>query len=93
MINISTDLIGYTGTVVGTLIMLPQVIKVFRTKKTEDVSVLMTILYLLNCVLWLWYGHRIHAAPVMVANGAGGVIGTILFVLKLKYDTHRKEGH
>lgn len=86
MIDVSTNLIGYAGTAIGTILMLPQVIKIWREKKAGDISIITAALYILNCILWFWYGCRISANPVILANGIGGIIGIVLFVLKFKYD-------
>lgn len=80
-----TDFIGYTGSVVGTLIMLPQVVKSLETKQVQDVSAIMLLLYLANCLLWLVYGIRLRAKPVMIANVAGFVIGAAQMALKIMY--------
>ncbi|MGA9365526.1 MAG: SemiSWEET family transporter [Bacteroidota bacterium] len=79
------NLVGYTAAVVGTFLMLPQVVKSWRTKRVEDLSLGMTILYFLNCLLWLIYGLLITAVPMIVANSTGLVISIIQVALKLKY--------
>ena len=79
------NLIGYTAAVVGIFLMLPQVVKSWRTKRVEDLSLGMTILYFLNCFLWLLYGLLISSFPMIVANSAALVISIIQVVLKVKY--------
>lgn len=85
MIISLTDIVGYTGTVVGTFLMLPQVVKSFRAKKTRDVSMGMVILYFLNSVIWATYGWLLPSTPLIVANSIAVVISIIQLVLKLKY--------
>ena len=53
----------------------------------DDLSLAMVLLYLGNCALWLVYGVLINAGPVIVANGAGLVIGVVQLVLKIRYTT------
>ncbi len=79
------DLVGYAGSVVGTCIMLPQVIKSWRTKRVQDLATFMLVLYLVNCLLWLAYGILILAKPVIIANVAGFIIGGTQVALKIKY--------
>ncbi len=92
MINTTTDLltqiIGYLAATIGTLLMLPQVIKVIKTKKVNDVSLMMCVLYFLNCSLWLTYGLLILAWPVIVCNFIALIVSIIQLALKLKY--HQK---
>jgi len=84
-----TELIGYSAAAVGTSLMLPQVFKAFRTKRLDDVSSLMLLLYLINCLLWLAYGIMIEALPVIVCNLLALVISILLLFLKSRYGSIR----
>ncbi len=85
MATLIANLVGYTATLVGTFLMLPQVIKSFKTKQVRDVSFAMTILYFLNCLLWLAYGLLISAFPVIIANSIGLLVSIVQVSLKIKY--------
>lgn len=83
--SILTDVIGYLAATVGTLIMLPQVIRSIRTKHANDVSMVMLIAYIVNCVLWDIYGILLHSLPLILCNSIALVIGSIQMYLKIKY--------
>jgi MtN3 and saliva related transmembrane protein len=83
--NLITNIIGYTATVIGTSIMVPQIIKALKTKRMDDVSSGMVWLYFFNCLLWLTYGLLIGATPVAVANGIGLIVGLVQVWLKLRF--------
>lgn len=87
MNEIFTNIIGYAATVVGILIMLPQIYKSWKTKKVNDLSMGMVFLYFLNCLLWLIYGLLIVAPPIIVANAIGLIISIFQLLLKLKYNS------
>lgn len=80
-----TDLTGYAAVVVGTSLMLPQVVKSLRTKKMGDVSLGTVALYFFNCLLWLVYSWLIHAWPPVVANAIGLAISVLQIRLKMLY--------
>lgn len=80
------EIIGYIGVVVGTSLMLPQVIRILKTRKVLDLSLGMTLLYFFNCLLWLVYGVLISATPIIVGNAIALIISITLIALKLKYD-------
>lgn len=80
-----SNIVGYAASVVGISLMLPQVIKAVRTKRMRDVSLLMIILYVLNCALWLTYGLLLAAPPVILTNGTCLAISLLLLGLKLHY--------
>jgi MtN3 and saliva related transmembrane protein len=82
---IVTGIIGTLAAVIGTSLMLPQVIKSFRTKQVAGVSWLMLFLYFLNCALWLAYGILIVSIPLVVCNGIGSGIGLIQLCLHKHY--------
>jgi len=85
MTSTVANLVGYLGAIVGTSMMLPQIIKIVRTKKADDVSLLMAVLYFLNCVLWLTYGWLIVAWPVIVANATALLISIFQIIVKQKH--------
>lgn len=79
------DGIGYLAALFGTSIMLPQLIKTIKTRKAEDLSLVMLIVYLINCSLWFWYGMLIQSKPVIFCNIIAFLIGAIQTWLKIKF--------
>lgn len=79
------EIVGFLAAIVGTSLMLPQVIKSLKTKKVDDLSFLMLFLYVLNCALWLAYGLMINALPVIACNFVALLISFFQLFLKLKY--------
>ena len=80
------EMIGYAAAVVGTSLMLPQLIKSIRSKKVRDLSYGMLILYFFNCLLWMVYGLLILAWPVVICNAIAFVISIVQLVIKIIYD-------
>lgn len=80
-----TNLVGYSATIAGTFLMVPQLLKLLRTKRTDGISLIMMGLYVVNCLLWLYYGFLLKAPPVVIANGIGGSVGVIQLILAAKY--------
>ena len=85
MDNIFLNIIGYSAAVIGTSLMLPQVIKSYKTKSVADLSWGMLILYFLNCALWLIYGILISASHLILTNAIALVINVIQVLLKLRF--------
>lgn len=79
----SADIVGYAATVVGTSMMLPQLVRSYRTKHMRDVAWGMITLFLINCLLWLAYGLMIGAPPMIVANSVGFLISLALLGMKI----------
>jgi MtN3 and saliva related transmembrane protein len=85
------DTVGYTGTVVGTLVMLPQLVKTWRTRQVQDLSLWMLALYFVNCALWLSYGILISARPIVVCNAIALVISAVQVWMKLAFGRIRPQ--
>lgn len=63
-----TEILGYIAAVGTTGAFVPQAIKVFKTKKTDDLSVGTFILMSAGILLWDIYGVLINSFPIIVAN-------------------------
>ncbi|GIR50383.1 MAG: hypothetical protein CM15mP59_1250 [Flavobacteriaceae bacterium] len=53
------ELIGFIAAVCTTFAFLPQVIKVWKTKQTKDLSLRMYTIMFIGICLWFVYGLRI----------------------------------
>lgn len=80
------NIFGYIATTIGLLMMLPQIIKMYTTKKVEDVSLLTIYFYLVQSILWTIYGYLISAGPVLVGNAIATIIAIYELYLKLKHE-------
>ena len=58
-----TVIVGYLAAVFGTALMLPQVYKSIKTKRVDDISMSMLVVYVINCffVGSIWLVHSCHA--------------------------------
>ncbi|HEX3008401.1 MAG TPA: SemiSWEET family transporter, partial [Bacteroidales bacterium] len=75
----------------GTILMLPQTYKSYKTKKVNDISMSMLVVYIINCALWEVYGWLLHSDPIIVCNLIALVIGMIQIGIKLKYRNRELE--
>jgi MtN3 and saliva related transmembrane protein len=83
--KITVDIFGYAATTIGTIVFLPQVIQIWRTKKADDVSLLSFIMIFVACILWITYGVMILAYPIIIVNSVILVLSSIIIVMKLKF--------
>jgi MtN3 and saliva related transmembrane protein len=82
-----TEIIGYLAAVFGTALMMPQLYKSFKTKRVDDISMVMLVVYLINCSLWETYGILIKSNPVIICNFLALIIGSIQVYAKKKFQT------
>ena len=79
------EIIGYAAGLVIVLSWIPQVIKSYRTRSVNDLSLLMIILILIGIALWIIYALIVKDRPVLAVNIVLAVIISYLLYLKAKY--------
>jgi len=77
---------GYLAAFCTTASFLPQVIKVFKTKHTKDISLGMFLLMTAGVSFWLIYGLLISSPPIIMANSVTVVLSFYILFMKLKLD-------
>ena len=68
MTEFTKEIIGYIGGVMSSISFLPQVIKIWKTKSAEDLSMLTLIFLSCNMTLWLVYGILNNSKPIWITN-------------------------
>ena len=64
----STDIIGFTGTALLAVTMLPQVYKTFKHKRAHDLAWMYLILQIFANILFLIYGYLLPRLPIILSN-------------------------
>jgi MtN3 and saliva related transmembrane protein len=78
-------LLGLAAGFFTTVGFVPQILKSVRTKRMDEVSLLMPMLLSLGMLLWLLFGLMIGSAPVIIWNAIGLALNLFLAGLKLYY--------
>ena len=80
------EIIGLIAAVCTTFAFIPQVMKVWKTKQTKDLSLRMYSIMFIGIILWLVYGIRIDSLSIIIANVVTAtLVGTILvYIIKAK---------
>ncbi len=79
------DVLGMIAATLSTISFLPQVIKVWQTRSTKDLSTITLVSLNLGIFLWLVYGFLIQKAPVIIANAITLILTLTMLFLKRKY--------
>ncbi|WP_320667841.1 SemiSWEET transporter [Prochlorococcus sp. MIT 1307] len=81
------ELYGYIAALLTTIAFLPQLIRTFRTKSADDVSLLMLVIFIIGLLFWILYGWQSKAFPVLIANLVTLILNCSILLLKLVYRT------
>jgi MtN3 and saliva related transmembrane protein len=64
---------------------IPQVLRVWQTRHTQDISLLMYTFFTLGVALWLVYGILLDAWPIIIANSITLLLAGTVLVLKQRF--------
>lgn len=86
-------IVGLSAALLTTISFLPQALKTWRTKSTQDLSPLMFTLFCTGVVGWLVYGFFLHDIVIIVANSITIILaGSIMYHI-LKNHTNTPSTH
>lgn len=80
-----TNILGFAAASLTTLAFLPQVIQVWRSRSTKDISLPMLVTFIAGITLWFIYGLRVNAAPIIIANAITLILNLAILRFKLKH--------
>lgn len=80
-----TNTLGLIAGALTTAAFVPQVVKTWRSRHTQDISLGMFAIFSIGVFLWLLYGIQLGALPVILANAITLVLSMTILVFKLKY--------
>ena len=78
-------IIGLTAAVFTTISLFPQLIKIWKTKSTKDISTGMFSLFCGGVFLWFIYGVLVNDLPIIIANSLAFIQAIIILMFKVKY--------
>ncbi|MES2761764.1 MAG: SemiSWEET transporter [Bacteroidota bacterium] len=82
-----TGIIGVSASVFTATSLIPQLIKLIKEKKSENISLGMMAVLFIGLVLWIWYGFLKEDWIIIISNGFSLMINLITVILSLKYKT------
>ena len=78
-----TEWVGFAAAFCTTAAFVPQVFRIWRTRRTHDLSLGMFLLMTTGVALWLGYGLLLDSAPIYLANGVTLTLAGYILFMKL----------
>jgi MtN3 and saliva related transmembrane protein len=78
-------LIGLAAATLTTMSLIPQAVKVIKTRHTKDLSLAMYSGFTIGIALWLVYGVMVNDIPIIAANAISIIFAATILFMKLKY--------
>ncbi len=79
------EIMGIIAGGLTTTSLVPQVIKTYKSRSAEDLSLKMFSLFSLGVLLWLIYGFINEDLPIILANGFTLVLALTLLFFKFRF--------
>ena len=77
--------LGLIAAILTTTSLLPQLVKVWKTKSTKDISKGMFGLFCGGVFLWFLYGIFVQDLPIIVANSLAFLQALVILFFKAKF--------
>jgi MtN3 and saliva related transmembrane protein len=77
--------VGLIAALFTTVSLFPQLIKIFKTKSTRDISTGMFMLFCGGVFLWFIYGVLVNDFPIIIANSLAFIQALVILFFKIKY--------
>jgi MtN3 and saliva related transmembrane protein len=81
----ATEWVGIIAGVFTAVSLLPQLIKLIREKKAEDISLFFLIILFFGLGLWIWYGILRDDLPIIATNAFSLLVNLLMIILGIKY--------
>jgi MtN3 and saliva related transmembrane protein len=78
-------IIGLVAASFTTVSLLPQLLRIRKTKSAKDISTGMFSLFCGGVLLWFIYGLYINDVPIIIANGLAFIQTLAILAFKIKY--------
>ncbi len=67
--------------------LIPQLIKIVREKKAEDVSLLMLAILLVGLSCWVWYGILKNDWIIIISNSFSVLFNVCVVIMTVRYQS------
>ena len=79
------QLVGIGAGILTAASMLPQVIKTYREKKADHLSLVMILILMSGIGCWIWYGALRDDLPLLFTNCFSLLVNAALLYFRIKY--------
>jgi len=78
------DILGYLAGFLTTMSCLPQVVKSWRRRSVQDLSLTMLLMLTAGLMFWIVYGVITKDRPILLANGVSLLLWSSLLWMKVR---------
>lgn len=79
------NVIGVLASIFTGISLLPQLVKLIKEKKPENISTGMVIILLFGLGLWVYYGYLKEDWIIIISNSFSWLVNLAIIILTIKY--------
>jgi MtN3 and saliva related transmembrane protein len=79
-------LVGGIAAALTTIAFIPQLIRVWKLRRADEISLATFLLFSLGTSIWLVYGLLLGSLPIILANAITLVIAASILALKMHWE-------
>jgi len=80
-----TSYIGIGAGIFTGVSMMPQLFKIIKEKKAEDISYFMLFILIAGLAGWCWYGIRKKDFPIIYTNAFSLIVNLLVLIFSVVY--------
>ena len=84
--EIIRETFGYAGGIITVIKIIPQIIKIFKTKSAKDISMIFLILGIFGGIFMIIYGLMLQEFPIIIRSSVMLTQIIIIFIAKIYFD-------
>ena len=81
----STEYIGIAAGICTSVSQLPQLIKIIKEKKADDISYFMLFILITGLSGWVLYGCMKSDLPIILTNAFSVLLNALVIIFTIKY--------
>lgn len=80
------DILGFSAGICVTISVIPQILKIWKTKKVKDISLLTFSVLTFGIALWVVYGVLKNDMPIIVTNSISLSLNIVMVYFIIYYE-------
>lgn len=80
-----TDAVGLLAGLLTTISLIPQAMKIWKSRSAADVSLKMFVAFSAGIALWLAYGILMKELPMILWNSVSLALACAILAMKLRF--------
>lgn len=80
-----TQVIGIVAGICTGVSLLPQLFKIIKEKKVDDISYFMLFILLAGLAGWIWYGLLKEDYPIIITNAFSFLVNSCIIFFRIKF--------